>query len=278
MGLVIRDNHIINKIYNSFILEDKRVAKTYLDTGKITPEEYDTLINLVPTKYVGWISKRYITGEMKDFDTLRNTVEEFDAFVRSGKIKGSESNIQIYKTFDQLQEIVNKFNQTPKQPTKKELKGDFEVVVDNEDLRIVVPYTYEASRQLGITPMEEGGFAFRDCEGGGKDSAWCTTYVNTSEHWDKYYYKNNVDFFYILIKSDQLKSRLQQAGFKPEAYLMALARANINEYKGIENKLKDAFITQNNEGEQIVYDAYDGKDHQLKKAQLEQWMSIVGVS
>lgn len=276
MGIVTRDSYLINDLYNSLIIEDKRVAKTYLDTGKITPEEYDTLINLVPTKYVGWVSKRYITGEMKDLDNLRNTVEEFDAFVRSGKIKGAESNIQAYKTFDQLQKIVDDLNRSPNQQTKKELRGDFDVVVDNEDLRIVVPYTHEASRKLGLTPIEQGGFAFRDCKGGGKDSAWCTTY-SASTHWDDYYYKNNVDFFYILIKSDAIKARLKEAGFDSSAYVVALARIPVAEGKNslIRNK---AVTAQTKEGSYVSYDGYDGRDKQIKKDRLKQWMSIVGIS
>lgn len=276
MGIVTRDSYLINDLYNSLIIEDKRVAKTYLDTGKITPEEYDTLINLVPTKYVGWVSKRYITGEMKDLDNLRNTVEGFDAFVRSGKIKGAESNIQAYKTFDQLQKIVDDLNRSPNQQTKKELRGDFDVVVDNEDLRIVVPYTHEASRKLGLTPIEQGGFAFRDCKGGGKDSAWCTTY-SASTHWDDYYYKNNVDFFYILIKSDAIKARLKEAGFDSSAYVVALARISVAEGKNslIGNK---AVTAQTNEGSYVSYDGYDGRDKQIKKNRLKQWMSIVGIS
>lgn len=268
MGIITRDNFTITNLYNSLIIEDKRVAKTYLDTGKITPEEYDTLINLVPTKYVGWVSKRYITGEMKDLDTLRNTIEEFDAFVRSSKIKGADSNIQAYKTFDQLQKIVDDLNRSPNQQTKKELKGDFDVVVDNEDLRIVVPYTHEASRKLGLTPIEQGGFAFRDCKGGGKDSAWCTTH-SSSENWDEYYYNQYVDFFYILVKSDAIKARLKEAGFDSSAYVFALTRI-----PGAEGTV----TAQTNEGSYVSYDGYDGRDRQIEKNRLKQWMSIVGVS
>jgi hypothetical protein len=273
-----RDVEGIFNLYSSYIIaESKKEAKQYLEQGKITAEDYETLLNIDPSdtkKYTGWLARQFISGE-KNIDNLRNTIEEFDTFVRKSIIKGNESNIQSYKSFKDLASVVRKYNQEGSNTSKKQSRGDFDVVVDNEDLRIVVPYTHEASRKLGLTPIEKGGFAFRDCEGGGKDSAWCTTY-STSTHWDDYYNNRFVDFFYILIKSDQLKSKLQRAGFKPEAYVMALARLNINDYK--ERNLKDAFITQNNEGERIAYDAYDGKDRQLNKEQLGKWMNIVGIS
>ncbi len=280
MKLISEDASNIAGLYFNVIQESKKEAKQYLDQGKISDEEYNALLGIDPSeskKYTGWLARSFISGEEKDLDNLRNTVEEFDAFVRRGKLKGNESNIQSYKSFKSLYDIVNNLNQTTSDTSRKQAKGDFDVIVDNEDIRIVVPYTHEASRRLGLTPIEQGGFAFRDCEGGKKDSAWCTTY-STSTHWDDYYYAKYVDFFYILVKSEQLRSRLKQAGFGPAANVMALARMSIDDKQSKRLAPGSAIIKQNNEGNSIAFDAYDGLDRQQDPKKLETWMNIVGVS
>jgi predicted DNA binding protein len=271
--------NILNLFYN-VITESRREAKQLLQQGKLNKQEFDTIVGIDPTeqkKYTGWLARIYVKGEEQNIDNLRNTIEEFDAFVRKGLIKDQKSNIQSYKSFKDLYNIVNELNKTETTASKSELSGDFDVIVDNDDIRIVTPYTHEASRKLGLTPIEKGGFAFRECEGGKKDSAWCTTY-STSTHWDDYYYVNNVDFYYTLIKSDNLKNQLKRSGFDEKHYVVALARILIDDPSKLNQFGDNIFTKKDSEGNLYGYDAYDGTDSQMDRDMLDTWMKIVGIN
>ena len=271
--------NILNLFYN-VITESRREAKQLLQQGKLNKQEFDTIVGIDPTeqkKYTGWLARIYVKGEEQNIDNLRNTIEEFDAFVRKGLIKDQKSNIQSYKTFEDLYNVVNELNKTGTTASKSELSGDFDVIVDNDDIRIVTPYTHEASRKLGLTPVEQGGFAFRECEGGKKDSAWCTTY-STSTHWNDYYYNNNVDFYYTLIKSDSLKNQLKRSGFDEKHYVVALARIPINDPSRIDEVGEKIITRKDSEGNFYTYDAYDGTDSRMDRDMLDTWMKIVGIN
>jgi len=268
-----------NYLYNLYqsLFESKQQAKIYLDQGKLSQEDYNRLLSIDPSptkKYVGWLAKIFLSKEETDIDNLRNTIEEFDALVQRGRIKKEQADISSYKSFAQLREIVDRLNETGEGISIGQLEGDFDVVVDNEDLRIVVPYTHEASRKLGLTPIEKGGFAFRECERGKKDSTWCTTY-STSTHFNKYFYKDKIDLFYVLVRSDRLQQQLKSAGFKPEHFVVALARKVID---SVDDRISQEAITvKNNQNQTVIWDSYDGKDKRLPPQSLKKWMDIVGI-
>jgi len=271
--------NILNLFYN-VITESRREAKQLLQQGKLNKQEFDTIVGIDPTeqkKYTGWLARIYVKGEEQNIDNLRNTIEEFDAFVRRGLIKDQKSNIQSYKSFKDLYNVVNELNKTETTASKSELSGDFDVIVDNDDIRIVVPYTHEASRKLGLTPIEQGGFAFRECEDGGKDSAWCTTY-STSTHWDDYYYNENTEFYYTLIKSDSLKNRLKSNGFDEKHFVVALTKIPIDPSK-IYQYEKELLTKKDSEGNLYGYEGNDGENRgPMDSYMLDKWMKIVGIS
>lgn len=268
-----------NYLYNLYqsLLESKQQAKIYLDQGKLSQEDYNRLLSIDPSptkKYVGWLAKIFLSKEETDIDNLRNTIEEFDAFVQRGGIKKEQADISSYKSFAQLREIVDRLNQTGEGISTGQLEGDFDVVVDNEDLRIVVPYTHEASRKLGLTPIEKGGFAFRECEGGKKDSAWCTTY-STFTHFNSYYYKQKVDFFYILVRGSGLQQQLKSAGFGHQYFVVALARMVRD---SVDDRISQEAVTvKNNQNQTVIWDGYDGNDKRLSSESLKKWLDIVGI-
>lgn len=269
-----------NYLYNLYqsLLESKQQAKIYLDQGKLSQEDYNRLLSIDPSptkKYVGWLAKIFLSKEETDIDSLRNTIEEFDAFVQRGGIKKEQADISSYKSFAQLREIVDRLNQTGEGISTGQLEGDFDVVVDNEDLRIVVPYTHEASRKLGLTPIEKGGFAFRECEGGKKDSAWCTTY-SASTHFNNYFFKDKVDFFYVLVKSERLRQQLKSAGFKPQHFVVALARiVKDNASKDVPGRA--VLNTKNKDNQVVFWDGYDGNNKRLSSESLKKWLDIAGI-
>jgi len=233
------------------IRENAKQAKGYLEQGKISKEDLEALLNADPTKqkkYVGWMAKIFIK-DRPDIDDLRNTVEEFNTFLNKGKM--SVKDINQFKSFEELKSEVSKVNNSGQGISAKELENDYETIVDNSDLLIMSPHTHEASRKLGLSK-----FAFRDCEEGGKDSAWCTTY-KAPDHFNDYYYNNNVTFYYIRVKSQELIQKLKQAFPKTYKQLEVVALAVLEDGK---------------------IDGYDGLDKQMNKKTIGTYTSIIGIS
>lgn len=236
----------------SQILENVKQAKQYVSQGKITQDELKKFIEIDPSptrKYVGWVSKQWILGNISDIDELRNTIEEFHTFFEAGKSKTKD--IYQVKTFRELQDEVDELNKTEAGVSVKDLENDYDTIIDNSDLLIISPHTHEASRKLGLSY-----FAYRDCEKGKKDSAWCTTY-KAPNHFDNYYYKNNVTFYYIKVKSNSIMDQLKQEFGTKWKQLTVVALA----------VLKNGKIN-----------GYDGLDRQMNKKTIDAYTRILGIS
>jgi hypothetical protein len=247
---LLTENKRLTRSNKSYILENLKLAKQYLDQGKLSKEDLEKLVAADPTsqkKYVGWMAKIWMT-EKPDFDDLRNTVEEFNVFLNKGKTKTKDIN--QFKSFKDLHSEVDSINKSGEGVSVKDLENDYDIVIDTPDLLIMSPHTHEASRKLGLSK-----FAFRDCEGG-KDSAWCTTY-KAPDHFNDYYYKNNVTFYYIRVKSQELIEKLKQTFPKKYKELEVVALAILD-------------------GGEI--DGYDGLDKQMSKNEIKKYTDIIGIS
>jgi hypothetical protein len=233
--------------------ENIRQAKQYVQQGKLSPEDLNRLVSIDPTgdkkKYVGWMAKQWATGNVDDWDTLKNNVEEFNVFLEKGRTKTKD--IYQIKSFKELEKEVDNLNKTGAGTSLKDLESDYDVVVDNENLLIMSPHTHEASRKLGLSH-----FAYRDCGGGEKDSAWCTTY-KAPDHFNDYYYSRNVTFYYIKVRSKQIKDKLEKIFGSKAKRLTVVALA----------VLEDGQI-----------DGYDGLDKQINKGDIDKFTSIIGIS
>jgi len=232
------------------ILENVKQAKQYVQAGKLSEEDLKTLIEIDPTptrKFVGWMAKTWIT-QHPDLDKLKSTIGEYSTFLEKGKAKTKDIN--QFKTFKDLQAEVEEVNQSGKGVSNKDLESDYDVVINNADLLIMSPHTHEASRKLGLSH-----FAFRDCKGG-KDSAWCTTY-KAPDHFNGYYYENNVTFYYIKVKSPQMIEQLKQAFPKRWKNMVVVALAVLDR------------------GE---VDGYDGVDSRISSGDIEIFTNIIGIS
>lgn len=272
-------------VYQNFMVfwqlnENNRQAKMLRDQGKLTEEEYQKLLEMDPSptkKYVGWLAKVY-TSEEINIDDLPSVIQEFDTFVRTNIIRGEESNIQKYKSYSDLIGIVDKINNEGSNITLKSMEKDLSVIVDNDQIRIVSPYSHAASRKLGLTPLNKSGYAFRECgDGSGSfDSAWCTTY-KTPAHWNDYYYTKGIDFYYILIKGAELKNKLKSAGFTETDFVMALSRIPIDHDKEIQDQRQSVYGTKNNKGQRIFWTANDAKDQALSRSEIIKYFKILNI-
>jgi hypothetical protein len=236
----------------SSIVENTKQAKQYVQSGKLSEEDLKDLIRIDPTptrKFVGWMAKQWTLGNVTDIDTLRNTVEEYNTFLEKGKAKTKD--IYQLKSFKDLAAEVNQINKTGEGISVKDLESDYDTIIDNEDLIIIAPHTHEASRKLGLST-----FSFRDCGDGSKDSSWCTTY-KAPDHFNDYYYTNNVTFYYIKVKSQQMRDQLKEAFPKKWENMVVVALAVLGNGQ---------------------IDGYDGLDKQISKSDIKTFTNIIGIS
>jgi len=234
------------------ILENVRQAKQYVESGKLTQEELKILTDIDPSptrKYVGWMAKQWAEKQITDIDDLRNTIEEFNTLLEKGKTKTKD--IYQIKSFKALQDEVDQINNSGENISTRELESDYDTVLENSDLLIMSPHTHEASRKLGLSQ-----FAFRDCGDDGKDSSWCTTY-KAPDHFNDYYYTNNVTFYYVKVKSQQMINQLQDKFPKTWKNLVVVALAVLDN-GGI--------------------DGYDGLDKQISSNDIKEYTNIIGIS
>lgn len=250
----------------NFILENVKQAKQYLDQGKLSDEDFKTLVSIDPTptrKFVGWMAKQWISKTVTDIDDLRNTVEEYNTFLNKGKAKTKDIN--SFKSFADLKNEVDTINKSGEGVSVKDLEMDYETIIDNQDLLVMTPHTHEASRKLGLSH-----FAFRDCTDengnttGGKDSAWCTTY-KAPDHFNDYYYSNNVTFYYVLVKSPAMIEELQKTFPGPHK-----KDKNLKKYKAM--MVVALAVLSNGK-----IDGYDGLDDQISSKDIKTFTQITGL-
>lgn len=237
--------------YPSVLQENRKQAKELVVQGKLKPEEFEQLQTIDPSqtkKYMGWMARQWIAKNVTDIDELRNKIEEYDSFVKNGKAKTKD--IYQFPSFADLKKEVDELNAAGSE-SKSELRDDYEVIMDTDKLFIAVPHTHEASRYLGLSK-----FQYRDCEGGSKDSAWCTTY-KAPDHFNDYYFKQQITFYYIRIK-DEAMIELAKAAFPARGGAMVVT----------------ALLVDKN-GK--VSSCYDGNDKVMSGPEITKFRKIIGI-
>ena len=247
--------HTLKKISKKTVLrENTKFAKLQVINGKLTSEEFKQLVGIDPSptkKYVGWMAKQWIAKNVTDIDELRNKIEEYDAFFKSGKAKTKD--VYQFTSFDDLKKEVGELNAIGSE-SNSELEKDYDVVMgknETDKLYIAVPHTHEASRYLGISK-----FQYRDCVGGTKDSAWCTTY-KSPDHFTDYYFKQNYTIYYIKI-IDELLIETVKAKFPKRGGAMVVTAVLITK-------------------EGVVHSWYDGNDKTLTQSEITTFQALIGI-
>jgi hypothetical protein len=237
--------------YKNILQESRKEAKELVVQGKLSPNDFEELVRIDPSqtkKYTGWLARQWIAKSVTDIDELRNKIEEYDAFVKSGKAKTKD--IFQFKSFADLKKEVDELNAMGSE-SKSELRDDYEIIMDDDKFLIAVPHTHEASRYLGLSK-----FQYRDCEGGGKDSAWCTTY-KAPDHFNDYYFKQHITFYYIKLKNEAM-IELAKAAFPARGGAMVVTAV---------------LVDKNGK----VSSCYDGDDKVMSGAEIAKFRKIIGI-
>jgi hypothetical protein len=213
-------------------------------------------------KLIGLLKEILLTELNKQqLDTIAKVLgiersNEFDSKLNSLNARGIPYPDILKQIKDNIsqgkssEEALNNLSSTVGK-SSKESESDFETIIDNNDLTIMSPHTHAASRKLGLSH-----FAFRNCEGGGKDSAWCTTY-KAPDHFNDYYYNRNITFYYIKVKSLQMIEQLKAAFPKKWERMVVIA------------------LAINNDGTIFGYDGLDGV---ISKKDIKIFTNITGIN
>ena len=224
----------------------KQGARYWRDVLKkelISREEIEELKNLDPSptkKHLDWLVKIWIK-EKPNLEELRTYVEEFFTLVENNRVEGVDIN--AFPSFDAFKTFVDAENEKAS-VNVSELENDYEVIRDDADLFIAIPFSHEASRKLGLKYF--GTRADNTCK-------WCTTYANAS-HFNSYFYKQGITFYYIKVRSDRVKQALKQQGLGNQFHHVALM-----EYP-------DGKVG-----------AYDANDSSVSTTDLNKYRKVIGI-
>jgi hypothetical protein len=164
--------------------------KRFLDKKRITEEEFEDALEFDKSsngKYIEKIIEFYLRGEDKtetELQRIGKVFVEFHNLLERNKIK--KSDITSYRTLEDLKSAVKEAKKEEIERETKELtNGNFDIIVNNDDMLIVIPLDHEASKLWG------------------DDTKWCTTSTNPS-FWYSYTLERDISFYYIWIKNVDL--------------------------------------------------------------------------
>ncbi len=165
--------------YREFLNEGLNSSRaTFLNTGKIGPEDFErlTLLDVTPTKkYLDSICRFYLEGHSEQ--DIKTYIDKFHTLGSNLPKK----DINLY-SFDELKSSLD--NYTSKNQKDKEVTKDINVVYEDERFFIVRPDTFEQSAKYG------------------RGTKWCITATDgTGEEAWKGYRRLGINFYFVTDKS-----------------------------------------------------------------------------
>jgi hypothetical protein len=185
-------NEAILPMEDVYIKHYSDLDKTIFD--KIVQADPTTKLNKVG-KYSKWLLKLFKQKNLKLEDLYKATeyLSAFDLHQHKLHIK----DINLIKSLPELFKLVEPFLEkeeyTFSNDEERKLAGQFKEVFRNDDYRIIIPITLEASKYFG------------------RDTEWCTLNSNMFNSYTKNQDINNLDdnCLYILYTENNLDDRLQ---------------------------------------------------------------------
>ena len=86
-------NEVLCESNNFTILESRKQTKEYVKQGKLSLEDFKMIEDADPTptnKWMHWMAKQWIGGNVPNKDILRSIMEEFYSFWERKKTKESD--------------------------------------------------------------------------------------------------------------------------------------------------------------------------------------------
>jgi len=115
--------------------------------NKISPEIFSNIYNQIPEKLKGygdWIFKNVLIDKNIDVHRVIQSVEIFNKYKNANKIENKDIN--FYDTLEDLESVISSAKEIK---SKSEKEYDAKVFYENNDYKVIVPLTHEASRHYG---------------------------------------------------------------------------------------------------------------------------------
>ena len=261
---IIRIVEIFDKVNGTHILsEGLRSASTFVKNGSISSDSFNKLVSIDPTpkkKYIHWIVKNWVEQTQNDpkigpsdevIMELSDLIKNYHNLSERNKIEKKDIN-QI-RNFEELTAIVQSGKDVK---SKSDKINNYEVIIDNDDMLIVVPYDHAAARMLGMKYFNFRYMTHRkNPTEDDKDCAWCIAFKN-DDHFNDYYHTDELTFYMIRLKSEELIEKVR-----------AHYNVNTQEYDGI-------IIGVYPNGSRI---GYTGLDNSMDDIDIKMYLKIIGV-
>jgi len=203
------------------------VRRNYLDTKKITPEQFEEIKQVDPSpnkKYMDWVAKIAVDNDVS-IASLKNLIDGFHEASEKGKI--DKADIYQYKTIEELKNAVGraerKETRSEEKARKKEgyarVAGEAEPAQRKEVDREEEPEEEKEGIQVdhvnkdsvsgeSVTLIDSGYFSVQlvythkeMVDLYGSSNAWCVAYDDSS-FWNEYSQRG--DYFYVITVDEDI--------------------------------------------------------------------------
>ena len=187
---------------------DPSLPPSLVKKGKTSTNLADQLIQYLGTEldgYLFWILHRYVTNGISRWEDITTRaipgIKRFKELRKKNKIPKEQTDINKFKTLDQLDDMLDKFREDDEPTSKKAIENRFyetgqaKLIHNDENIKVVVPNTTAASCFFG------------------KNTRWCTAASNPDQ-WGNIYnafnsYNERGPLYIILIKKLNQRYQLQ---------------------------------------------------------------------
>jgi hypothetical protein len=207
--MVIRPNWHFDKAVSMNVLgQNTTISKATAPEilAQLKPKIIEAVLQILETadptphkEYTQWIAARYITGDTKLEDvgsTLAEYLHKFNVLKRKKILKPPANDINKYNSFGNFMDNMDEY-ELPEDEVRN--KGKSHVILDNEQLRIIVPDDMEAAIYYG------------------QGTRWCTAATKGSNYFDRYH--DDGDLYILLPKKPQYEGEKYQLHFVSSQFM-----------------------------------------------------------
>jgi len=167
-----------------------QAKKLYVDTRKLSPRVFAKLVAYDPTeqkKYIEWIARVFFKERMHHEDLPKfEAIKKFDELCNKNVI--TQKDINQYANIEAVYDEVKKHEDVKtKGEEEREIKGNAEAVFQNNKVVIIFPKDKEASCVYG------------------KGTKWCTSADSSYNYFNRYFFDQYTNLYYILPKGEYMQ-------------------------------------------------------------------------
>ena len=196
------DLSTIAVLVNTRDIENTSLGESLSSAKKRFKDKADKYKHLDPSpnfKYLEWICKAILKDGVTEQEAetrIPQTLQKWEQFLKRGLIPVENRDINS-QSFDEVYDLLNDLEQKnpkSKKETHTQARADSEILFENDEWLVVVPYTEEASVYWGV------------------GTKWCTTATKSENAFNQYAIKG-IRLHYIISKDKDDNKKMAVAKF-----------------------------------------------------------------